>query len=151
MADINLIEIVESIAARDIEGVANRGLDRIPENAKTIAPVFYPVPNGFITDMVFERVTAGADSVAAMNLSYTLNYRYLHTPIGSAGGLLQTYENLITNLVTILLAIMADSNPTGAVDMQLLSVSNIGALPDPAGEMFFHGVDIALRVEEFVQ
>ena len=151
MADINLVSIVESIAARDMTGINNRGLDAIPENAKTIAPVFYPLPNGFVTNMSFERVTAGADNVAAMNLSYTLNYRYLHTPIGSAGGLLQTYENLINNLVIILLAILADSNPTGAVDMQLQSISNIGALSDPAGEMMFHGVDIALRVEEFVQ
>ena len=150
-ADVNLVAIADALSALQVSGVNVRDIDQIPENATNIVPVFFPIPNGFITDMVWERETFGADTVAKMNLTYVLHYRYLHAPIGSGGGLLAVYAGLIKNLVKILQAIFADSNLSGeVVDVSLNGISDIGALPDPAGNPF-HGVDITLKVLEYIQ
>lgn len=148
---VNLATIAESIAALNISGVHVRDIDQIPESAMSILPVLYPRPNEFVTNMSFERETFGGDSGATMTLRYVLNYQYLHAVVGSGGGLLAVYNGLITNLVRILEAIFADSNPDGAWDMQLLTVSNIGVLTDPAGMEKYHGVEISLQVIDNIQ
>ena len=146
---LNLVTVAESIADLDIAGVTVRDIDQIPEAALTLLPVLYPLPNGFITDMTFTRQTQG--NSAAMDLSYTLHYRYLHAIVGSGGGLLTVYSGMIENIVKILEAIFGNSNLTGAVDVELNGVSDIGVMFDPAGQTQYHGVDITLRVLEFVQ
>jgi len=148
---LNLVTVAESIAALDVPGVTFYHIDRIPESAITNLPVFFPVPNGYVTEMTFTRQSQGADTVAAMDVTYTLHYRYLHAVVGSGGGLLSVYAGMIENIVLILEKIFANSNLSGAVDVQLQEVSNIGVLTDPSGTNQFHGVDIALKVLEFVQ
>lgn len=148
---VNLETIATAIAGISVTGVNMRGIDKIPENALSILPVFYPSPTGFVTDMAFERVSFGADNSAKMNLTYTLNYTYLHAPVGSGGGLLAVYAGMITNIVLILEAIFANSTPNGAINMELAGISDIGVQTDPAGETNYHGVSIAFRVEEYVQ
>ena len=148
---INLVTVADAIAALNISGVTVRDIDQIPESALPILPVLYPRPNEFITNLKWSRETYGADSAAAMNLTYVLHYHYLHAVVGSGGGLLSVYSGLITNLVKILAAIFDDSNPSGAVDMQLVSISSVGVLTDPAGETKYHGVEISLQVTEYIQ
>jgi len=148
---VNLATVADSISNLSISGVNVKDIDQIPESALSVLPVFYPRPNEFITDLKWSRESYGADSAAAMNLTYTLHYYYLHAVVGSGGGLLAVYSGLITNLVLILKAIFENSNPTGAVDMQLLSISSIGVLTDPAGETKYHGVEVSLRITEFIQ
>ena len=145
-----LVTIADAISGLSISGVTVKDIDTVPENAIDYCPVLFPVPDNFITDMQFERVSFGGDSVAAMNVSYTMHYRYLHAPIGS-GSVLQNYKGIIEKLELILEAIMGNSSPTGAVNMTLLNVSDLGPVSDVAGQTMFHGVDIALRVEEFAQ
>lgn len=147
---LNLVTVAGSIAELNIPGVTVRNIDQIPESALPLLPILFPVPNGFVTEIEFVPVTMGANA-AAMNLSYTLNYRYLHAVVGSGGGLLSVYTGLIVNLVAILTEIMGNGSPDGAVEMKLQSVSDIGALSDPAGQTMFHGVNISLRVLEFIQ
>ena len=148
---ISLEQVVGAIADLDVSGVNVRDIDNIPTNAKTILPVLYPLPNGFITELTWTRESFGSDAVAAMNISYVLHYRYLHAVVGSGGGLLSVYAGMINNIVKILAALFADSNPSGAVDMTLVTISDIGALPDPSGELQYHGVDITIRVLEYIQ
>jgi hypothetical protein len=147
---VNIVTVAQSISNIGIAGINVRDIDNIPENAMPILPVLFPVPNGFITDTNFERVTFGGSS-AKMDLVYTLHYRYLHAVVGSGGGLLAVYEGLLTNLAKILEKIFYNHAPTGAVDMVLSSVSDIGVLTDPGGQTMYHGVDFALRITEFVQ
>lgn len=149
--DINLVTVADSIAALNVSGVNVRDIDQIPESALSILPVLYPRPNEFITNLKWSRETYGTDSVAAMNLTYVLHYHYLHAVVGSGGGLLAAYSGLLTNLVKILTAIFEDSNPSGAVDMQLVSISSVGVLTDPAGLEKYHGVEISLQVMEYIQ
>ena len=148
---INLVTVADAIAALNISGVTVRDIDQIPESALPILPVLYPRPNEFITNLKWSRESYGADSAAAMNLTYVLHYHYLHAVVGSGGGLLSVYSGLITNLVKILAAIFDDSNPSGAVDMQLVSISSVGVLTDPVGETKYHGVEISLQVTEYIQ
>ncbi len=148
--NVQLVTVADSISHISVSGVNVRDIDTIPETAIGFCPVLFPKPDGFITDMIFTRQTFGSDGSALMDLEYTLNYRFLYAEVGS-GSELANYAGVIEKLALILEAIFTDDTQTGAVDMQLQSVSNIGPLPDPVGLNAFHGVDIALRVLEHVQ
>ena len=149
--DVKLEDVASALADLSISGVTVRDIDNIHANAKTILPVLYPVPNGFITDLAWSRESFGDDNVRAMNLTYILHYKYLHAIVGSGGGLLTVYARMIENIIKILQAIFTDSNLGGAVDVTLNTISDIGVHTDPAGELQYHGVDITLKVMEFIQ
>ena len=149
--DINLEDVASAIAALSIAGVTVRDIDSIPVNAKMMIPVLYPVPNGFVTDLTWSRETFGTESVHAMNLTYVLHYKYLHAIVGSGGSLLSVYGAMIRNIIKIIKAILEDSDLGGAVDVTLNTISDIGVHTDPAGEMQFHGVDITIKVLEYIQ
>ena len=148
---VSLLTVTNSIAALSVSGVTIKDADEIPTVADKICPVMYPLPNGFITNMVFTRESSGGGGTAKMNLEYTLHYRYLHTVAGANLNLLEVYDALLTNLLAIMVAVFGNDNIAGAVDMTLDSVSDIGPLVDPAGTTTFLGVDIGLRILEFVQ
>lgn len=148
--NVQFATVADSIAAISVSGVTVKDIDNVPENALDYCPVLYPIPNGFVTDIQFEILSLGGDAARKLNLSYTLNYRYLHAPIGS-GSVLQNYAGIIAKLELILEAIMSTSSPSGAVDMEILSVSDLGPMSDPAEAAVYHGVDIAVRVLEYAQ
>lgn len=150
-ATIVLEDVADAIAALSVAGVNIRDIDQIPETAKNILPVFFPVPNGFITDLAWSRESFGADADAKMNLTYILHYRYLHGVVGTGGGLLAVYAAMIRNIINILKAIFADSNLGDAVDVTLNGISDIGVHTDPTGELKYHGVEITLKVTEYIQ
>ena len=150
-ADIKLEDVASAITLLNVSGINVRDIDNIPANAKTILPVLYPVPNGFVTDLAWSRESFGNDDTRAMNLTYILHYKYLHAVVGSGGGLLTVYARMIENIIKILQAIFTDSNLGGAVDVTLNTISDIGVHTDPAGELQYHGVDITLKVMEFIQ
>jgi len=130
--------------------VTVKDIDSVPENAIDFCPVLYPIPNGWVTDMQFTIQSLGGDSGRKIDVAYTLNYRFLYAPIGS-GSTLANYAGIITKLELILEAIMGNSTPSGSVNMDLLGVSNLGAMTDVAGQTMYHGVDIAVRVLEYAQ
>ena len=148
--NVRFADVVESISNFSISGVNIRDVNTIPENAMDMCPIFFPRPDGMVTDIIFTRVTLGSDGSALMDMEYTLNYRFLYAEIGS-GDVLANYTGLIEKLALICKAIFTNDTPSGAVDMQLQSISNIGPLPDPVGMNVYHGVDIALRVLEHIQ
>ena len=148
--NVQFATVADSIASISISGVTVKDIDNVPENAMDYCPVLYPIPNGFITDLQPEILSLGGDTGRKLNLSYTLNYRYLHAPIGS-GSVLANYAGIITNLMLILEAIMSTSSPSGAVDMEIQGVSDLGPVSDPAEAAVYHGVDIAVRILEYVQ
>lgn len=142
--------IATAIAGLSISGVHVFDIDNIPANAIDSCPAFFPAPDNFVTDMQPSIESLGGDSGRKINLVYTLNYRFLYAPLGS-GSVLQNYAGLITKLVLILESVLGTSTPNGSIDMMLLGVSDIGPMVDPAGQNTYHGVDIALRVLEYVQ
>ena len=81
---------------------------------------------------------------------YTLNYVYLHAPIGSGISTYDIYKGLLTNVIAIFEAIFANDAPDGAIDLQLSTLSDIGTVTDPAGTEYW-GISFSLRVLEHVQ
>jgi len=143
--------VTSSIAALTITNVRVMDITNIPEGTKLAGPILYPRPQEFVTDIEFTRESQGGNGTALMNLSYSLHYVYLHAPIGAGvGGLFSVYSGLISNLVLIMEKLFASDAITGVVDLQLEEVSSIGPVSDPAGNAY-HGVEISLRVLEFIQ
>jgi hypothetical protein len=147
--NVQFATVAAGISALSISGVNVKDIDTLPEDCTLLCPVFYPRPDGFITDLSPTVQSFGSGGTAKLDLSYTLTYRYLHAPLGTHG-LFDTYAGLIAKLELILEAIFANDAITGAVDLQTVGVSDVGPVADPAGNMY-HGADISLRVLEFVQ
>jgi len=148
---VHFVTVARSISNLSIAGINVRDLDEIPVDASKILPVLFPIPNGFITDVVPERMTMGGGGTAKIDLSYTMNYRFLKSIAGANLENLSIYSDLIEDLAAITVAILGNDDITGAVDMELQGVSNMGPLTDPAGTGAYIGLDIALRVLEFAQ
>jgi len=148
---VSFVTVADSISKLSISGVNVKDLNEIPTDASKVLPVLYPIPNGFVTDVKATRVTMGGGGTAKIDFEYTLNYRYLHSIAGADLGLFSTYTGLMTKLELICEKILASDNLTGAIDVTLQNISNVGPLTDPAGKTTYHGVDIALRVLEFAQ
>jgi hypothetical protein len=148
--EIKLKAIADAISGLTITGVNMFDIDHIPLNCIDSCPAFFPVPNGFVTDFHTSRESLGDDSTRKINVVYVLNYRYLHAPIGS-GSTLENYAGILSNMVTIVEVVLGNTSLGGAIDIDEPVVSDIGAMTDLAGQNQYHGVDIALRVLEFVQ
>lgn len=147
--NVQLVTIADSISQISVSGVTVRDIDNIPENAADYCPVFFPAPDGFIGDVTFTPQSFGSDSLRKMDLEYSLRYRFLYAPLGS-GSFLSNYAGMLEKLELILEAILGNSSPTGAVDMELESLI-VDAMTDPAGALQYHGAEITLRITEFAQ
>lgn len=146
----NLSTISASIASLSLTGIINKGITAIPDTASMLTPIVFPQPNDYMTNVKPEFVSFGSNGTAKMDLSYTLNYVYLHCEIGSGLTTYDIYSALITNLVVIIVAIMSNDAITGLIDMQLGNISTIGAIKDPAGNQYF-GVLFSLNILEHIQ
>lgn len=141
--------VAASIAALSISGVRVFDIDQIPEDCRMQVPALIPRPDGYITDLSPTVQSFGSGGTAKLDLSYTLTYRYLHAPLGTAQ-LFSTYSGMIAKLALILETIFANDVVSGAVDLQTVALSDVGPVEDPAGNMY-HGADISFRVLEFAQ
>ena len=70
--------------------------------------------------------------------------------VGSGLGAFAAFSGLVSKLQTILIAINSNDAITGAVDVKINSIGNIGVITDPAGVEFW-GLEFSLRVLEFSQ
>lgn len=142
--------VTNSVAALSVSGVTIKDIDEIPEDVAMLTPILFPQPAGFITDISPEFVSLGSNGAARMNLEYTLNYVYLHAPVGSGINALAPYTGMITKLAAIFVAIMSNDAITGAVDVRLGSLPNLGVVTAPNDEDYW-GALITLRILEHVQ
>lgn len=147
---VNIETVAGSIAALSISGVTIKDYDNIPDNAVGLCPVMLPQPNGYITDIAPSFESFGSNGSARMNLAYTLNYVFLHSEIGSGINAYAAFGDLMTKLAGIFVAIMSNDAISGAVDVRLQSVGNVGVVTDPAGNEYW-GILFSLRVLEYVQ
>ena len=142
--------VANSISALSIDGVNIHDIDDIPESAEMQTPMLIPQPNGFVSDIGPQFQSYGSGGTAKIDLQYTLNYVYLHAPIGSGISTYDIYKGLLTNVIAIFEAIFANDAPDGAIDLQLSTLSDIGTVTDPAGAEYW-GILFSLRVLEHVQ
>ena len=148
--NVHLLTIATSIANLSIQGVSVRDVDNIPDAAMGLCPLLIPQPNDYVTDIKPTVQSFGFNGGAKLDLEYTLNYVYLHCETGSGMGAFEVYAGVLENLVNILVAILRNDVITGAVDMKIEKISNIGTVEDPAGNQFW-GILFSLRVMEHAQ
>lgn len=145
-----LATVADSISKISITGVTVKDIDEIPQSAALLCPILIPQPNGYVSGVNVEFQSFGSNTGAKIDMSYTLNYIYLHSNAGAGLGQLQVYSGLISKLSTIIVAILSNDAITGLVDMQLESIGNIGVIEDPSGNQYW-GVMLSFRVLEFAQ
>jgi hypothetical protein len=142
--------VADSIATLSISGVTIKDIDQIPDSAATLCPLLIPQPNDFVSGINVEFVSYGSNGTAKINMEYTLTYVYLHAQAGSGVNTYSVYSGLITKLSAIIVAILSNDAITGAVDIALQSVSNIGIINDPTNNEFW-GVIFSFKVLEYSQ
>jgi hypothetical protein len=142
--------IANSIAGLNISGVTIKDIDEVPQSAQMLCPLLIPRPNDYITELTATRQSFGGGGSAKLNLSYTLNYVYLHAETGSGISQLDIYSGMITKLSAIIVAILTNDAITGLVDLELQTITDIGTIQDPSGNNYW-GAIFALKVLEFAQ
>ena len=142
--------VSDSIAGLTITGVTVKDIDQIPDNADLLGPILFPQPNDFITELSVERMSFGGGGTAKMDMTYTLNYVYLHCAAGGNIGAFGAYSGIITNLAVIVTAILTNDNISGPVDFEMQTVPSIGVIDDPAGNQFW-GALLSFKVTEHTQ
>lgn len=145
-ASITFNTVTSSIAALSISGVTVKSSAQITSSRLSTHATLSPRPERFITDL---EVEAGEISKQKMTVRYTLNYVYYHTQIGSVLDFPE-YADLLTNISAILVALMTNNSVSGALDLDAPTVSDIGPVLDPAGNVFL-GCVISLRILQFVE
>ena len=144
------LTVSASIAALSISGVTIKDVDEIPDSAAMLCPLIVPRPNDFITNIQAVRQSFGGGGTARIDFTYTLNYAFLFCEAGSGQGAFAPYDGLLTKLVTILETMLTNDDISGAVDMTLESIGEIGVISDPSNNSFW-GVHFSIRCLEHAQ
>ncbi len=142
--------VADSIAALSVSGVTIKDIDQIPDTARMLCPLIIPQPANFVSDLSITFESFGSNGGAKINTNYTLNYVFLLCEVGSGMGAFAAFSGLISKLSALLVEINSNDSITGAVDVKINSISNIGVITDPAGVEFW-GLEFSLRVLEFSQ
>lgn len=141
--------VTDGIAGLIISGVTIKDIDQIPEAARLLTPLVIPQPNNFVTDLSVTFETFGSNGSAKINTNYTLNYVFLFCEVGGLSAF-AAFSGLIEKLSAILVAIDSNDAISGAVDVKINSIGNLGVITDPAGVEFW-GLEFSLRVLEYTQ
>ena len=142
--------VADSIAGLSVSGVTMRDTDQIPPNGEMVCPIFFLQPSGFISDLSVVRTTFGINGAGRLDMSYTLNYVYLHAPVGGSVGTFDLYAGMVTKLALILNAIMSNDTITGPEDIKPGGLIDMGVVADPTGKEYW-GTLVAINVLEYVQ
>ena len=144
---LNIATIVSNIAALDISGVKIKDMDEISAAfSDRDCPVLFPEPAGFVTD--FNVVQDSFGPYAKKTATYILHYTFLFMPVG-AGRELERYGAMVETAFSVLDAIIANENLSGAVEMDATDALEFGPVPDPAGSLYL-GCRFAFLITEFV-
>ena len=150
MTTISFTAVPTALAGLSISGVQIKDIDKIPDSGlEMLTPILFPDPANWISGINVLRETMGISGTGKYDLTYTLNYIYLHAP---AGGNVSDYGNfsaMITKLGLICTE-LANNDTLGSVDdLTIENVSEPGYIEAPDGGIF-HGCRISLRVLKFV-
>jgi hypothetical protein len=147
---IALPTVCTSIAALSISGVSVRNTNNIPQSADFLGPFLAPQAVNFITNLTPARMSFGSNGVAAMDLSYDLNYVFVYAPQGGGLSEYDGYTALITAFLAVLTVIFNNDKITGLVDLTINTPPQIGTVEDPAGNQYW-GALFTLHVLEQIQ
>jgi hypothetical protein len=144
---LKLASIADAISAISISGVTVKDKDQIAASWVSTPNVLYPNPDGWITNFSLDYVALMQGTTAPMDISYTLNYRFLGVQVGDLSIFPTAYSSLVDKLILIVNAVIAVPAPySGTVELKLGNI-NIGARTDPTGNNFF-GADLSFLITE---
>lgn len=144
---LKLSEIADAISNISISGVVVKDVNQLSASWVSQPDVLYPHPDQFVTGYSETFVSLLRGTNAPVDVSYTLNYRFLHVQVGETASLYSEYPVLVARVKTIIDAIQAVHAPySGGMDMTIGDI-DIGPKDDPAGNQYF-GADIALNIVE---
>jgi len=138
--------LATAIKGLTITGIPIRDLSELPTSAMLQTPVIIPKPDGFINNLAMTRDTYGSGGNAKWTLTYDMTYRLLYAPIGMNLDF-GTYDNLISAIASSLVVFQTNDVLSGAIDIVVNTVSNVGPVSDPSGNVY-HGCDFVLSVTQ---
>lgn len=144
-----LSSICTAISNLSITGVTIKDVDELAASWQSLPNVLYPNINqpGFVTGFSVEYPTVNRGTDAMMDVSYTLNYRFLGTQVGSLSNIGTAYGDALTKMLLIVASILDNASPYSGQVLMTLGEVSIGLKEDPAGNMY-HGADFALNITE---
>lgn len=146
---LQIAAVANSIAALSVSGVVIKDIDEVPQvidsRTVTLAPL-----TAYITNFVMERDSFGGGSSAKMTVTYTLNYRLYHSPVGDGRtNIFSGFADLVAKVSAVWDAVLAIDVFVGAIDIIPVGVSQPGYVDAPDGSLWI-GCDLSFRVAEFV-
>jgi hypothetical protein len=126
-----------AIAGLSITGVTIKDIDEMPDSVNMLTPLIVPQPNNFISAVRPQRQSFGSGGTQKMDFTYSLNYQFIHSPVGSGINAFAPYNDVITKLVSIINTILNNDTVNGLVDMGLQEIGQVGIITDPAGDQYW--------------
>lgn len=145
---VSLATVADSISKLTISGVTVKDMDEITSSYLAGPATFSPRPDNFVSDLSVTPSSLGSGGTKQVDIKYTLNYVYYHCALGSVLNF-SMYSAMVTNIAAILVALITNDVVSGAVDLTVTGLSNIGPVVDPAGNAF-HGCNISVQITELV-
>jgi hypothetical protein len=148
-----LLTITNSIAALTVSGLSIKDLDEIPVRVfGRDAPILYPEPLDFVTNLDVQKTTFGRGLYVKWNLHYTLAYTLLYAPVGSGRGF-ELFSPTVDMAMLIHHTIMESHPITGAELVVPAGIGVPGILydvsgPDATNAEAFYGVRLQFGITE---
>ena len=151
MAGVKIATVFNSIAALSVAGVTLKDVDEIPEAVLVRhCPVLFPDPDTPVSNVRVEPQSTGAGTDGLNDVRYTLNYVYLHAPVGEGRYITKNVSGMVAKAVLILNALIANDAVTGSIDIEPRIEGEFGVMVDPSGAQFW-GFRLAIDVLEFYE
>lgn len=147
---VNPVAVADAISSLSISGVTLKSINEIPDSGQMVCPIIFPQPTGFISGIVSDNMSFGSMGTQKQNFTYSLNYVFLFTELGSGVNAFAPYEDLITKLTLTINTILNNDVVNGLVDLRLESIQGIGEVQDPAGYSYW-GALFTLKCLEYGQ
>jgi hypothetical protein len=93
-------------------------------------------------------LSTGTGTGAAKNITYQLNYMFLHSALGAGRSLLDVYPDVVAKAALIIDAFLGNDALTGTIDIRPQSSLTFGPVQDVGGN-WFHGCNMTFDVLEF--
>ena len=147
---LHLTDVITAIAGISVTGLTVCDLDEIPESADGNLSLMFPSPGepSFMTNFAIERVTFGM-SLAGMDASYTLNYKFLYQVAGAGRGLFEFYPGMVEMAANIIEALSGTVTLNGAVTWTP-RIGDFVLITDPSG-VTWDGCLISIDILDFIQ
>jgi hypothetical protein len=144
---LNTAAITSGIAALTGTGITIKDIDAIPDTVQDRdCPVMFPAPVELSGGYEDAPSTFGI-TTAFWICSRTLRYTYLHAQAGMKRNISEHYAAMLVTADLLIEKIMELN--VANVDVESVSISQIGAYEDPAAVLYY-GFTVDVRVREMV-